>query len=155
VLKENEFTNGFVLDTISMGPAFFNLIEKPLIESIITTDRDSTESVEQIVSFTGQGFKIPSDVIPVLTFNKNYVNMLPDTAWVFKEKTPKFNVEGWSQGAYKKYGKEKIVVFGEAAMFTAQLAGPEQIKVGMNSEVAPKNYKLLLNIIHWLDGKLE
>jgi len=81
--------------------------------------------------------------------------MLPDTAWVFDDETTKFNVDGWSQGAYKKYGKGKIVVFGEAAMFTAQLAGPQKRKAGMNNEVAPENYQLLLNIIHWLDGKLE
>ena len=80
---------------------------------------------------------------------------MPDTSWVFDEITTIVNVKGWSQGAYKKYGKGKIVAFGEAAMFTAQLAGPNKIKAGMNSEVAPENYQLLLNIIHWLDGILE
>jgi hypothetical protein len=35
-------------------------------------------------------------------------------------------VEGWPQGAYKKYGKGKVVVFGEAAMFSAQLAGAKK-----------------------------
>lgn len=150
-----EFTNGFVFDTLSKGPAFFNIEEKTLIESSITKGRDPAESVGQIATFTGQGFKIPDDAIPILTFNKNYVNMLPDTAWVFDNNTTKFSVEGWSQGAYKKFGKGRIVVFGEAAMFTAQLAGPKKIKAGMNNEVAPENYQLLLNIIHWLDGKFE
>lgn len=148
-------SNGFVFDTLSKGPAFFNLKEKSLTESIITKGRDSTESVEGIASFTGQAFKIPDEATSILTFSKNYVNFLPDTSWVFDNNTTKFNVEGWSQGAYKKFGKGKIVVFGEAAMFTAQLAGPQKIKGGMNSEVATKNYRLLLNIIHWLDGKLE
>jgi hypothetical protein len=40
-------------------------------------------------------------------------------------------------------------------MFTAQLAGSQQIKVGMNSTIAKENFRLLLNIIHWLDGKIE
>ncbi len=152
---EFEFSNGFVFDTLSEGPAYFNLKEKTLTESIITKGRDSTESVEQIATFTGQAFKIPDDATSILTFSKDYVNFLPDTAWVFDDNTTKFNVEGWSQGAYKKFGKGKIVVFGEAAMFTAQLAGPKKRKGGMNSEVAPENHQLLLNIIHWLDGKLE
>ena len=152
---EFEFTNGFVFDTLSNGPAYFNLKEKTLHESTITKGRDASEHVEQIATFTGQAFKITADAIPVLTFNKNYVNMLPDTAWVFNKKTQKYTVEGWSQGAYRKYGKGKIAVFGEAAMFTAQLAGPQKRKTGMNSESAPENYRLLLNIIHWLDGKLE
>ena len=150
-----EFTNGFVFDTVSRGPAFFNPKEKTLFVSSITKGRDTNETVEQIVSFTGQGFQIPDDATPILIFNENCVNFLPDTAWVFEEKTPKLNAKGWSQGAYKKYRKGRIVVFGEAAMFTAQLAGPNKIKMGMNNEIAPENFQLLLNIIHWLDGKLE
>jgi len=155
MMFEFEFTNGFVFDTINRGPAYFNLKEKTLTESIITKGRDSSESVDQIATFTGQAFKIPDDANPILTFNKNYVNMLPDTAWIFDNKTTKFNVEGWSQGAYKKYGKGRIVVFGEAAMFSAQLAGTEKRKMGMNNKVAPQNYQLLLNIIHWLDGVVK
>lgn len=149
------FTNGFVFNTINRGPAYFNLTERTLIESMITKGRNTAESVDQIVTFTGQGFKIPKDAYPILVFNENYVNRLPDTAWVFESETTEYNVEGWSQGAYKNYGLGKIIVFGEAAMFTAQIAGSEKRKMGMNNEVAPQNYQLLLNIIHWLDGKIE
>lgn len=157
---EFEFINGFVFDSrtdwsVSREPAIFNLKEKTLIESIITKGRDSTESVKQIASFTGQGFKIPDDATPILIFDGNYINLMPDTAWVFDKKTTILNAQGWSQGAYKKYGKGKIVAFGEAGMFTAQIAGPEKIKMGMNSEVAAENHQLLLNIIHWLDGKFD
>ena len=150
-----EFTNGFVFDTLSEGPAFFNLKEKTLTESIITKGRNSKEAVEQIASFTGQAIKIPDGATSILTFSNAYVNFLPDTTWVFDDNTTKFNAEGWSQGAFKNFGKEKIVVFGEAAMFTAQLVGPQKYKAGMNNEIASENHQLLLNIIHWLDGKLE
>lgn len=150
-----EFTNGFVFDTLSRGPAYFNLKDKTLTESIITNGRDSTESVEQIITFTGQAFKIPDDATPILTLNENHVNLLPDTAWVFNDKTVQLNADGWSQGAFSTYGKGRIAVFGEAGMFTAQLAGPDKLKFGMNHEEASENYQLLLNIIHWLDGKIE
>ena len=150
-----EFTNGFVVDTSTRGPAYFNLQDRTLAASAVTRGRDTTESVEEVVSFTGQGFKIPGNATPVLIFGENYVNLLPDTAWVFDKDTPALSAMGWSQGAYKKYGKGKVAAFGEAAMFTAQLAGPNRIKMGMNNEVAPENYQLLLNIIHWLDGMLE
>ena len=149
------FTNGFALDTMSRGPAFFNLKDNTLTESILTKGRDSTESVEQIASFTGQAFSIPADATPILTLSNKFINFLPDTAWVFDRNTPHWNAEGWFQGAFRNFGQGKIVVFGEAAMFTAQLAGPNQIRAGMNSEAAPENYQLLLNIIHWLDGKLD
>jgi len=150
-----EFTNGFALSTVARGAAIFNLTDKTLTESIITKGRDSSESVKQIASFTGQAFKIPADATPILTFSNDYVNMLPDTAWVFDDKTTRYNVNGWSQGAYKKYGNGRIVVFGEAAMFSAQLAGPNKYKAGMNNEIAPENHQLLLNIIRWLDGKID
>lgn len=154
-----EFTNGFIFDSrndwsASRGPAIFNLKDKSLVESSITKGRNYAESVQQIASFTGQGFKVPADATPILVFNENYTNLMPDTAWVFDDKTLEINAKGLSQGAYKIFGKGKIVVSGEAGMYTAQIAGPEKRKMGMNSEVAPENFRLLLNIIHWLDGKL-
>jgi uncharacterized protein (DUF2249 family) len=152
---EFEFTNGFVFDTLSSGPAYFNLKDKSLNESIITRGRDATESVEQIATFTGQALKIPNDATPVLIFDEKYLNVLPDTAWVFDDETTRYSVKGWSQGAYKKIGKGRIVVFGEAAMFSAQIVGLEKFKMGMNNKVAPENHQLLLNIIHWLDGMLD
>lgn len=148
------FTNGFVFDSLTNGKIYFNTKKGTLIESTITKGKDSGECVKQIVSFTGQGFKIPDDAISILKFDENYHCLLPDTAWVFNEETKKIDVKGWSQVAYKKFGKGRVVVSGEAAMFTAQLAGPEKRKMGMNSEDAKENFQLLLNIIHWLDGKL-
>ncbi|MBK9983452.1 MAG: DUF4350 domain-containing protein [Saprospiraceae bacterium] len=150
-----EIANGFVLHTVTNGIGYFNLTDGSLIESPITLGRDSSERVKQIVSFTGQGFKIPPGATSILTFDEKYECMMPDTAWVFPEGTPRINMKGWSQGAYLKYGKGRVVLFGEAAMFTAQLSGELQTKVGMNSDKAPENFKLLLNIVHWLDGKLE
>ena len=149
------FTNGFAMDTLNQGPDFFNLQDGTLVESAVTKGRSSAEAVGQIVSFTGQGFRIPEDATPILTFNRHFVNLVPDTAWVFDETTRIHRLEGWNQGAFKSYGDGKVVVFGEAAMFTAQLAGPNQVRAGMNSDFATENHQLLLNIIHWLDGKIE
>jgi hypothetical protein len=151
-----EFTNGFVFDTaFPRVPAIFTVQNGTLVESGITRGRNDLERVGQIVTFTGQAFKPPENATPILVFDQRFVNFLPDTAWAFRESTPKFNARGWSQGAYLKFGKGRIVVFGEAAMFSAQLAGPDKIKAGMNHEMAKENHQLLLNIIHWMDGKLD
>lgn len=150
-----EFTNGFVIGKVKRGPAFFRQKDKTLSDNTITQGRNAKESVQKIATFTGQAFRLPKDAIPILTFDDAYINLLPDTAWVFNETTVSQEVKGWSQGAYKKYGQGKLVVFGEAAMFSAQLAGPDQRKMGMNNSVATENYQLLLNVIHWLDGKLD
>lgn len=147
-----EFTNGFAIDTLGQGPDLFDLQNKTLIGSEITRGRSSLESVDHVVTFTGQGFKIPKEATPILLLKPSFINLQPDTAWAFKPDTPKFNIGGWSQGSFRHFGKGRVVVFGEAAMFTAQLAGPNKARVGMNSEAASQNYRLLLNIIHWLDG---
>ncbi|MBO6524011.1 MAG: DUF4350 domain-containing protein [Balneolaceae bacterium] len=147
-----KFTNGFVINYETQGTGYFNIEDGTLFENIITNGRNPQEKVSQIATFTGQAFDIPEDATPILTFGENFVNLLPDTAWVFNDQTPREDVDGMYQGAYKEHGKGRVVVFGEAAMFTAQLSGAQQRKVGMNNEVAPENYQLLLNIIHWLDG---
>jgi hypothetical protein len=48
-----------------------------------------------------------------------------------------------------KVGKGRLAVFGEAGMFSAQLAGPRQ-RMGMNAPGAEQNHQLLLNVMHWL-----
>ncbi|HMU47508.1 MAG TPA: DUF4350 domain-containing protein [Chitinophagaceae bacterium] len=149
-----DFRNGFAVDTMSRTTDLFSRNDSSLKNNVITNGRNKSENVQQVATFTGQSFKIPADAESIITLSSKYVNLLPDTAWVFDSKTRIESAEGLSQGAFKKYGKGKLVMFGEAAMFTTQLAGPQQMKVGMNSPIAKENYQLLLNIIHWLDGKL-
>jgi hypothetical protein len=149
------FTNGFAMDTTMPGPAFFYRNNQTLSDNIITNGRNGSERVDSIASFTGQAFPIPDDAYSILKFNNRYTLLLSDTAWVFDSTTRYKNITGWSQAAFKRYGKGRIVVCGEAAMFTAQLAGPQKFKAGMNSPDAKKNYQLLLNIIHWLDRITE
>jgi hypothetical protein len=48
------------------------------------------------------------------------------------------------------YGEGRVAVFGEAAMFTAQIAGEQQRRFGMNSDVAGQNLPFLLNVMRWL-----
>jgi hypothetical protein len=149
------FTNGFAADTSSPGPAFFNRKDNTLLSCSITNGRNDSETVSKVVTFTGQAFKIPAEATSVIRFDERYLLLETDTAWVFNSNTKYTPIKDWSQGAYLKYGQGRVVMFGEAAMFTAQLAGPEAIRVGMNSDYAEENYKLLLNIIHWLDGRFE
>ncbi|MEM7373122.1 MAG: DUF4350 domain-containing protein [Bacteroidota bacterium] len=148
------FTNGFVFDTVSNGPGIFHRQDSSLRSNKITNGCNSSEKIEKIATFTGQAFQIPEQAESILVFGEQYVNLLPDTAWVFTERTRRLPAQDWHQGAYQQYSKGKLAVFGEAAMFSAQLAGPQQRKAGMNNPIAPENFQLLLNIIHWLDDIL-
>lgn len=146
--------NGFAIDTTRNGPAdLFTKVDKTLQNNFITKGRNESESVDSIYSFTGEAFQIPNDATPVLTLNNNFVALMPDTAWNFNNSTPKISVSAWNQGSVKKFGKGRIAVWGEAAMFSAQLANNQIF--GMNAPYAKYNMQLLLNIIHYLDGKLD
>lgn len=148
-----EFINGFNVSVIN--PAYFWRANQTIADNVITTGRDSTEMINRIPMTEGQAFKIPSDAEPILIFDNTSLILLPETAWEFNENTPIKTIDGLCQGAFNKHGDGRIVVFGEASMFSAQIGDPGRRKMGMNSENAEDNYKLLLNIIHWLDGLVD
>lgn len=104
----------------------------------------------EVATFVGSAFKPPNDAVPVLMFDANYLSLKPTEAWRFTPATPKQPLDGWCQGAVMRIGHGRVAVFGEAAMFSAQLAGPAKQKTGMNSPEAKQNHQLLLNVLHWL-----
>jgi hypothetical protein len=150
-----DFYDSFVMNDSLSGIIDFDKTTGTLNNNLITKGRNIEEEVNRVRSFTGQGFKIPKNAKSLLKLNETQTVHLVDTMWVFNEKVKRFPAKGLSQGAIMTFGSGKIAVFGEAAMFSAQLAGPNRIKVGMNSEEAKENHQLLLNTIHWLDGKLD
>jgi hypothetical protein len=150
-----EFTDGFAADTARSGPALFCRAAGTLKDNVITNGRDNTERVDTIFSFTGQAFPVPGDATSILCFDDTYKLLLTDTAWVFDSSTRYRDIAGWSQLTFMPYGKGRVVMSGEAAMFSAQLAGPQKYQAGMNAPYARENYRLLLNIIHWLDRILN
>jgi hypothetical protein len=145
-----KFYNGFAMK--NGGKDIFSPA-KGLTESILTKGRNDKETVTSLQTFTGQAFEVPTGAQKIVVLNSDYTVKLPQTAWDFKKDTPEVSGDGLVQGAYMKYGKGRIVVFGEAAMFTAQLQGKSE--VGMNQKSASQNAQFLLNTIHWLDGILD
>lgn len=111
-----------------------------------------TEGIKSVATFTGQAFIPAKTATSLLNVGRNYMIYLPsELGKVHGSKTPKFYAKGLSQGAYSKFGKGKLAVFGEAGMFTAQIADKTK-KMGMNNPKAKQNHRLLLNIVHWLDS---
>lgn len=127
--------------------------DSTLSGNILTTVSAGYYDVDSVATFTGQAFEIPPQAHSILNCGEGWISYLPDTAWRFNEQTKVLDSNGWSQGAYLQYKKGKVVVFGEAAMFSAQIAEIDDhvIKAGMNNPLRGKyNYRLLLNIIRWL-----
>jgi hypothetical protein len=143
------FYDSFLFDENRRGIFDFTIDDNTLGKHKILK-RDKISSIR---TFTGQAFQVPDKATSILKTTEKLTVYLPDTMWRFSEKTKRFPAKNLSQGAVLKYKKGRVAVFGEAAMFTAQLAGRNRFKVGMNSSEASQNYKLLLNIIAWLNKK--
>ena len=148
------FSNGYAIDPDVQAPMVFKLSDGSLKSHAILNGRSESEKVESVASFTGSAFHTGGDAQPLMVLRDSIVSALTTTAGQIREETPRIPVSGWYQGAVMRVGKGRVAVFGEAAMFSAQLAGPNKGKMGMNNPIASKNPQFLLNVMHWLSGKL-
>ena len=138
--------NGFAMDdemsaTITYRRADGTLGDDPL-----------TRGIDSVISFTGQAFTGPADARPILIIPAGVTMLYPDTAWQFGADTRREPAAGRWQGAVREVGRGRVAVFGEAAMFSAQRAGPQNFPFGMNAPGAAQNVVLLRHIVEWLAG---
>jgi hypothetical protein len=149
--------NGFAYDSTEQVSRFrFSRGNGRLADHPVTNGRDAAERVDSVDSFTGQAFRlIRADAQPLLTLGPGTVLLMPEVAWQFSALTPRMRVDGLLHGAVLRHGRGRVAVFGEAAMFSAQLGGPQRNPMGMNDPGAPQNTQFLLNVLHWLTGVIE
>ena len=119
-----------------------------LADHAITRGRHSAERVNKIIAFTGQSLKGPADSFAFMKLADTAQDLMPG-----RDSKP-ISAAGRAQGIAMKFGKGRAVFLGEAAMLSAQLAGPNQAKFGMNRP-GIDNRQLALNIMHWLSGLLR
>lgn len=148
------FSNGFVLREGTMAPDLFSIADGTLVDDPVTRGRDDSERIDRLRTFTGSAFRAPAAARSLVVLPKGYVSLEPAVAWQFDADTPKQDVAGALQGAVMKVGKGRIAVFGEAAMFSAQVGGPNRNKMGFNAPDAPRNKQFMLNLVRWLAGVL-
>jgi len=150
------FQNGFAFDSARNGRITFRRADGSLAATAIANGRTAAESVDSVTTFTGQAFRLDPglEAEPLLVLADGYELFLPTVAFEFSEQTPRISAANLLQGATVRHGRGRIAVFGEAAMFSAQLAGPDQRPMGMNAPDARDNPQLALNVMHWLSGVL-
>lgn len=147
------FINGFVEDPNTWDPVEFHRAEGMLVDHAITRGGGSHEAINLIATFSGAAFTT-EDAEPLMVLGPQYVSYQSTVAWQIDQNTPIVPVGGWLQGAVKQVGKGRIAVFADATMFSAQLSS-EDTPIGMNSPKSKENIQFLLNIMHWLTGKLD
>jgi hypothetical protein len=152
-----EFSNGFALEPDAQGqqsgPSLFKRSDARIGEHVITSGRDDSESIDQVATFTGSAFPVTGDAVSLLKFGDNATMLLPSVAWQFNAATARAQIPGWSQGAALQRGAGRVVIFGEAAMFSSQRSG-DGPPSGMTAPMAEDNQQLLLNIVRWLSSDL-
>ena len=146
------FQNGFAQDAKGNGMLTFRRSDGSLPASAIADGRGTAERVDSVMTFTGQAFRLDPAVKadPLLVLPEGSRLLLPEVAFKFSESTPRIPAANLLQGAIVYHGQGRVAVFGEAAMFTAQVAGPDRRPMGMNMPEARDNSRFALNLLHWL-----
>jgi hypothetical protein len=103
-------------------------------------------AVRRVMTFTGQSLDGPAEASVLLRLPPNAVEI-----GISETGESKQRAAGRAQGIALQWGKGRVVVLGEAAMLTAQVANGAPF--GMNTPGCD-NQQLALNILHWLSRKL-
>lgn len=155
------FHDGYAYDGEGESHMTFRRETGGLADHAVTRGRNDDEIVPFVTSFTGQAFRaLPgTDWVPLMRLDDAATMILPQRAREssgedFPENTPRIPAGAMLQGALLRVGSGRAAVFGEAAMFTAQLSD-ESRRMGMNHPDAPHNAQFALNVLHWLTGLLE
>jgi hypothetical protein len=127
--------------------------------------RSESERVRRVVSFQGQSLQGPPGSVSLLTFSASAyeANTQSDLQQAqriagTRSRDSREPIEhtrsaaGLSQGLALEFGKGRVVVMGEAGLFSAQILGSGQapaLKFGMNRP-GNDDRQFALNVMHWL-----
>jgi hypothetical protein len=102
----------------------FSAANRLLGDHAILRGRDPAEQVRKVVAFTGQSLSVPANATALMKIS-SYATETSDpqdqvkiAAGVPAGK----KLEGRAQGIAMPFGRGRVAVFGEAAMFSAQIA---------------------------------
>jgi hypothetical protein len=148
------FRNGIVEDPDTWDPAVFVRPDGTLADHPITWGRIPAAEVHRVGTFDGAAFQADAPFEPLLRLGPSFVSYESEVAWDIDDATPMIAVGGWLQGAVGRIGEGRLVLFADATMFSAQVAASGS-KLGMNTPDGEQNLQLLLNVLHWMTGKLD
>jgi hypothetical protein len=145
------FKDGYAVNMGVPGKDLFSR-EHGLGDHPITRGAAGDRAVSQVRTFTGSAFEAPG-AEPLITLGKGFVLLRPTRSGVAGPSTPRSPAAGLLQGAALTHGKGRVVVMGEAAMFSSQLFGPAKSVMGFGAEGAEQNPQFALNLVHWLSRR--
>jgi hypothetical protein len=126
-------------------PLLFSVENGRLGDHPILRGNGPGTEVGRVMTFTGQSLDGPPGSTVLLRLPDTAVEAVPRGDALVEERA------GEAQGLAFERGKGRVVVFGEAGMLTAQVAGWEPF--GMNVP-GNDNERLVLNVVRWLAKRL-
>jgi hypothetical protein len=176
---------GYTVDTRRMDPEignigciFFTRALGLLGDHAIMRGRDDTERVDRVATFSGQSLTGPRGSTGLLVLSPSSLD-LPFTPDARREATPEalrkadttatVNTAGAVtavdrfQGLAFSFGKGRVVVLGEASMFSSQFSlgldarrrGKDRLRIGLNRPDLDDNQQFALNVVRWLARALN
>lgn len=131
----------------------------------IARGRGPEERIDRVVTFGGQALRAPPPALPRRSGGTPLL-LLADTAEVVDDpglgpEAPGRSAAGMVQAVAIEHGAGRVVVLGEAAVFTSQVIrgqaaeqmGRDELRIGM-SRTDTDDRQLALNTVRWLAGLL-
>jgi hypothetical protein len=164
-------------ETGNIACVAFTREHKTIGEHPITRGRDRSERIQRVVVFGGQSLEGPPGSAKLLVLGPSALD-LPISPDSRREATPEQRKRadpdaevstpgavpavGRAQGLAFDYGKGRVVVLGDGAMFGTQFAlgneaqrmGKERLAIGLNRPDLD-NQQFALNVLHWLARLLD
>ncbi len=164
-------------ETRNPGCLLFRRDQGLIADHPIMRGRDAGERIDQVATFTGQSLTGPRGSTGLLILGPAAAD-LPGSTGVTRtvdpeaERLTKMDPELKSRGALPavgrfqalafEYGKGRVVVLGDGAMFSTQKVvgdeararGKDALRIGLNRPDLD-NQQFALNILHWLTRELN
>jgi hypothetical protein len=161
-----DLTKGYTIDNVHYNKEaedqtelVFTRENHLIVDHPITLGRNAGERINRIMTFSGTSLKGPKDSVAFLKLADSALDVLPPDPLppAGKDEAPRdhktVSAAGRAQAVAFGYGKGRVVVLAEAAMFTAQVAS-RGFQFGFNVP-GIDNRQLVLNTMHWLSGLLK
>jgi hypothetical protein len=165
-------------ETGNMGCIIFTRALGMLGDHAITRGRNKTERVDQVVTFTGQSLTGPRGSTGLLVLSPSSLD-LPFTQDARRKATTEARRKADTtavvstagavtavdrfQGLAFGFGKGRVVVLGEASIFSCQFVfgldamrrGKDRLRIGLNRPDVDDNQQFALNVLRWLARELN
>jgi len=130
-------------DSASGSPAWivFDRARGGIGDHAITRGRDSTERIVRLVGYAGQSLGVPPGATPLMILGDSAFDRLPSGKFV--------PARGRAMAVALPFGAGRVVVVGEAAMFTAQVTNAGALRFGFQLP-GTQDEQFALSVVRWL-----